>query len=93
MLAIIKKIEGFDRPENPSAAYRTVWRWHFYAGLFCLPFIIVLSLTGAIYLFKPQIDAWLDRLYEIFRFPGEPKPLDDRSKPRSFCRQNWRILC
>ncbi len=41
--------------------YRTIWRWHFYAGLFVIPFILILSLTGAIYLFKPQIDAWEER--------------------------------
>lgn len=44
--------------------YTTVWRWHFYAGLFCLPFILWLSCTGLIYLFKPQIDAWYDRPYD-----------------------------
>ncbi len=41
--------------------YRAVWRWHFYAGLFCIPLVIWLSITGSIYLFKPQIDAWADR--------------------------------
>lgn len=35
---------------------RTLWRWHFFAGLFCLPFVAFLSLTGTVYLFKPQID-------------------------------------
>ncbi len=44
--------------------YRTVWRWHFYASLFCMPFVIVLSLTGAIYLFKPQLDRYRDRAYD-----------------------------
>jgi uncharacterized iron-regulated membrane protein len=43
--------------EKPSL-YRTIWRWHFYAGLFVLPFILILSVTGSIYLFKPQIDHW-----------------------------------
>ncbi|MBE9156685.1 PepSY domain-containing protein [Nodosilinea sp. LEGE 06152] len=37
--------------------YRTVWRWHFYAGLFVIPFMVVLAATGIIYLFKPQLDA------------------------------------
>lgn len=37
--------------------YRTVWRWHFYAGLFVIPFMLILSITGTIYLFKPQLDA------------------------------------
>ena len=35
----------------PAALYRTIWRWHFYAGLFVLPFILILSVTGSIYLF------------------------------------------
>lgn len=41
--------------------YRTIWRWHFYAGLFVIPFILLLSLTGAAYLFKPQLDRWEER--------------------------------
>jgi uncharacterized iron-regulated membrane protein len=45
-------------------AHRAIWRWHFYAGLFCIPFVIWLASTGSIYLFKPQIDAWLDRPYD-----------------------------
>lgn len=44
--------------------YRTVWRWHFYAGLFCVPFVLWLAITGAIYLFKPQIETWLERPYD-----------------------------
>lgn len=36
--------------------YNLAWRWHFYAGLFVIPFMILLSLTGIIYLFKPQLD-------------------------------------
>lgn len=43
--------------------YRTIWRWHFYAGLFVIPFILILSLTGAAYLFKPQIDRWEERAW------------------------------
>lgn len=37
--------------------YRTVWRWHFYAGLFVIPFMLILGTTGIIYLFKPQLDT------------------------------------
>ncbi|SOR29455.1 conserved protein of unknown function; putative membrane protein (4 PEPSY-associated transmembrane helices) [Methylorubrum extorquens] len=40
-----------------DAVYRAVWRWHFYAGLLCLPFLILLSATGALYLFKAEINA------------------------------------
>lgn len=51
---------------------RTVWRWHFYSGLLCIPFVLWLSLTGTIYLFKPQIDAWLDRGYDNLQVSGSP---------------------
>ncbi len=44
--------------------YRTVWRWHFYAGLFCIPFVIWLACTGSIFLFHPQIQRWIDRRYD-----------------------------
>jgi uncharacterized iron-regulated membrane protein len=43
--------------------YGAVWRWHFYAGLFCIPFILWLAITGSFYLFRPQIEALIDRPY------------------------------
>jgi len=52
-------------PEIPSGLdHRTVWRWHFYAGLFCIPFVLWLATTGTIFLFKPQIERFLDRPYD-----------------------------
>ena len=48
---------------SAAGLYRLIWRWHFYAGLFCIPFVITLAITGTIYLFKPQIDAWVDKPY------------------------------
>ena len=32
---------------------RTLWRWHFYAGVLSAPIVMLLGVTGAIYLFKP----------------------------------------
>ena len=43
--------------------YRAVWRWHFYAGLFCIPLVCWLACSGAAYLFRPQIERWLDEPY------------------------------
>ena len=34
-----------------------LWKWHFIAGLVSLPFIVVLSITGGIYLFKADYEA------------------------------------
>ncbi len=53
-----------------TLTYRALWRWHFHAGLFCIPFVIVLALTGSIYLFKPQIDAFADRNVDSLSVTG-----------------------
>jgi len=45
--------------ENKRSLYNLVWRWHFYAGLFTAPFIIILAITGGLYLFQTQIDEML----------------------------------
>lgn len=40
-----------------------MWRWHFFAGLFIAPFLILLAISGIIYLFTPQIE---DRMYSQY---------------------------
>ena len=46
-----------------SSFHRRIWRWHFYAGLFVIPFVLVLALSGSIFLFKPQIERWEERAF------------------------------
>ena len=49
-----------SRPLQPlSGAYRAVWRWHFYAGLMVLPVLMLMALTGGLYLFKAEIESAL----------------------------------
>lgn len=62
-------MNGMSKAET---LYRAVWRWHFYAGLFCVPFVILLALTGSMYLFKPQVEAWQERGYDNFVLTGPP---------------------
>lgn len=58
-----------DETGRKSRLYRMIWRWHFYAGLFCIPFVIVLAVTGSVYLFRPQIESYIDRdLTDLPRF-------------------------
>lgn len=49
--------------KKTTELYKTVWRWHFYAGIFVAPFLIVLAITGGTYLFKPQIEQALYHSY------------------------------
>ncbi|QYF87675.1 PepSY domain-containing protein [Brevundimonas sp. PAMC22021] len=51
-----------------AAAYRLVWRWHFYAGVVVMPFLLLLALTGGLYLFKDEIDQALYR--DLIRVPA-----------------------
>ena len=37
--------------------YRVVWRWHFYAGMIIAPALIVVAATGALYIFKDELEA------------------------------------
>jgi uncharacterized iron-regulated membrane protein len=66
----MKAAAGSSKKDGSWPGYATVWRWHFYAGLFCLPFVCWLSVTGIIYAFRPDIEAWLDRPYENLSFAG-----------------------
>ncbi len=61
--------------------HRRIWRWHFYAGLFCIPFIIVLSLSGAIYLFKPQIENLRERPYNNIQTASNIQTAPTRATP------------
>ena len=58
----------------PRSLYPLVWRWHFYAGVFVLPFILILSVTGSIYLFKPQIERWEERSWVGLGTAGAVSP-------------------
>lgn len=42
-----------------GAFYRLVWKWHFLASLYVLPFMMMLAFTGGVYLYKPHIEGWL----------------------------------
>ena len=39
-----------------DAVYRAFWRWHFYAGLAVMPLLMLMALTGGLYLFRSNLD-------------------------------------
>ncbi len=54
--------EGAGRHEGAVRhGYRAVWRWHFFAALWTAPFLILLTLSGAIYLFDLEFESWWNR--------------------------------
>lgn len=62
-MAALDEVLISSNKKRTKQLYRMLWRWHFYAGIFTIPFIIVLAITGALYLFKPQIEAFQDAPY------------------------------
>ena len=77
MLAGHDSTASIDPPRSRTwLDYRLVWRWHFYAGLFCIPFVLWLAATGSIYLFKPQVERWLDRRWDHLGSVGTPSTPD-----------------
>ena len=75
MSFVTRAMPGVPEPVAFGAAYRTVWRWHFYAGLFCLPFIVVLCLSGAVFV-QAADRRLLDRKFDHLELSGPVKPLD-----------------
>jgi uncharacterized iron-regulated membrane protein len=64
-----------DEAVTPSSSlYRAVWRWHFYAGLLVLPFMILLACTGGLYLFKDEINGLIYHSY-LTVAPADTAPL------------------
>ncbi|MBX9746166.1 MAG: PepSY domain-containing protein [Hyphomonadaceae bacterium] len=61
-----------------SGLYRFIWRWHFYAGLIVAPFLILLALTGGLYLFEREIDGLLHRKVVHVQARGEPSPVSQQ---------------
>lgn len=45
----------------PNGVYRAFWRWHFYAGLLVMPVLMLMALTGGLYLFKDEIEQFQHR--------------------------------
>jgi len=49
-----------------------LWKWHFLAGLISLPFVLLLSVTGGVYLFKDTYDAPRQAHIKSIEVQGNP---------------------
>lgn len=58
--------------------YRAVWRWHFYAGLFVAPVLVLLAITGALYLFDRELEGWWNHEIQTVSVGARSLPLADQ---------------
>lgn len=68
-------MSSIDTSASPSASgaklYRAVWRWHFYAGLYVIPFLLMLTITGLIILWVTAISPEFGERLPVSK-TGEP---------------------
>jgi uncharacterized iron-regulated membrane protein len=59
--------------------YRSIWRWHFYAGIVVVPFLVVMALTGLVMLYGNSIETFLGAKYQVAS-DGEHATLMEQSQ-------------
>jgi uncharacterized iron-regulated membrane protein len=65
-----------QRPDR--SLYQAVWRWHFIAGLAVMPFLVMMAITGGLYLFKDEITLLVYRnLIEVPAQQAQMAPLSE----------------
>ncbi|MBC9820833.1 PepSY domain-containing protein [Terrabacter sp. MAHUQ-38] len=47
-------------PRPTTGLFRAFWRWHFYASVVVVPVLLVLAVTGLVYLFRFQIEPFVN---------------------------------
>jgi uncharacterized iron-regulated membrane protein len=53
------------RKSNDSRFYAIAWRWHFYAGLYVVPFLMMLAVTGLVMVFFTGFQSRLGALVYV----------------------------
>ncbi len=56
--------------------FRFFWRIHFWAAVITAPIVLFASVTGLLYVFTPQIEAWRHAHLDTVLVSGVPKNLD-----------------
>ncbi|MFC0189601.1 PepSY-associated TM helix domain-containing protein [Fictibacillus aquaticus] len=67
-----------ETPQKAAGLYQTFWRWHFYAGILFAPFLIVLSISGALYLYQAEIETMLYKDKLVVQDSGAALPLSEQ---------------
>jgi uncharacterized iron-regulated membrane protein len=52
-------------PAASSRLYRAIWRWHFYAGIYVAPFLLMLATTGLIMVYGNSVETFLGKKYYV----------------------------
>ena len=67
--------------------YQWIWRWHFIGGLISLPIVILLAITGIIYLFKGNYEKPIKQAITQVKVQAEQISFE---KQWQIARKNWK---
>lgn len=70
--------EDLPASRGQASLYRVFWRWHFYAGVSVAPVLMVLAVTGALYVFKDDLESVLYARTMFVQPQPSRVPLDDQ---------------
>ena len=48
---------GPDKMSSADRFYCAAWRWHFYAGLYVAPFLVMAAITGLVMMYVAAFDG------------------------------------
>jgi uncharacterized iron-regulated membrane protein len=66
---------SIEKRKVAPSPYRAVWRWHFCAGLFVAPVLLLLAITGSLYLFDREFENWWDADFSKVKVEGQRQSL------------------
>jgi uncharacterized iron-regulated membrane protein len=71
-LPATERARGTAPPRGGQGWFRAFWRWHFYASFLVIPILLILAVTGAIYLLRFQVEPLLHADVMTVQPPADP---------------------
>ncbi|ANX11338.1 iron-regulated protein [Fictibacillus arsenicus] len=71
-------VKNENKARGTNSLYQTFWRWHFYGGIIFAPFLIVLSISGALYLYQSEIETMIYKDKLIVQQGDKTLPLSEQ---------------
>lgn len=68
------------KPSAPSRFHAVAWRWHFYAGLYVVPFLLMLALTGLVMVFFTGFQTRLGPAVTVNLMDHAPLPVSAQAQ-------------
>ena len=79
-MAALERASAPDAGTKPSSFHAVAWRWHFYAGLYVVPFLLMLALTGLVMVFFTGFQTRLGPVVTVNVADHAPLPVSAQAQ-------------